>query len=181
MNLIDMLQQFWHDLLTFMTQFIIPDWGALIALLPILIFLGVVGPLLSICPLVVLIYQARKPRVSMRVVEGPQLATIGADGEPIFPPGLPYCRRDGLIYASGTQQCDRCRDDLLVICPMCSLGRDGRHRYLHQLRPGPQGQAPRGRRARLVRATTRRRRGRLSGRPPTADGRARNLTCIPRV
>lgn len=123
MNLIDMLQQFWSDLLTFMTQFIIPDWGALIGLLPILIFLGVVGPLLSIVPLVILIYQARKPRVSMRVVEGPQVAAIGADGEPIFPPGLPYCRRDGLIYASGTHQCDRCRDDLLVICPMCSLGR----------------------------------------------------------
>lgn len=118
-----MLQQFWSDLLLFMTQFIIPDWGALIELLPLLIFLGVVGPLLSIAPLVILIYQARKPRVSVRVVEGPQVVTIGADGEPIFPPGLPYCRRDGLVYASGMQHCDHCRDDLLVVCPMCSLGR----------------------------------------------------------
>jgi hypothetical protein len=121
--IIDQLQQFWADLLVFMTQFIIPDWNAIIGLLPILIFLGVVGPLVTIIPLVILLYQARKPRVSTRVVEGPQVAAIGADGEPIYPPGLPFCRRDGLIFASGTQRCDRCGDDLSVICPMCSLGR----------------------------------------------------------
>lgn len=123
MNLIDSLQQFWAGLLEFMTQFIIPDWSALIALLPVFVFLGIVGPLLTLVPLGILIYQARKPRVSTRIVEGPRLAAIGADGEPIFPAGLPYCRRDGLIFASGTQHCDRCRDDLSVVCPMCSLGR----------------------------------------------------------
>jgi hypothetical protein len=118
-----MLQQAWNSLLEFMTQFIIPDWNAVIALLPILIFLGVVGPLLTIVPLVSLIYLARKPRVRTTVVEGPQMAVIGAGGDPIFPPGLPYCRRDALVFASGEVRCDRCRDELMVICPMCSLGR----------------------------------------------------------
>jgi hypothetical protein len=122
-TLLEQLEQIWEGLLEFMTQFIIPDWNAVIGLLPILVFLGIVGPLLSIVPLVMVIYLVRKPRVSTKVVEGPQLAAIGAGGEPIFPPGLPYCRRDDLIYASGTQRCDRCGDDLSVICPMCSLGR----------------------------------------------------------
>jgi hypothetical protein len=120
---IDTLEDIWTGLLDLTAQFVIPDWGSVIQLLPILIFLGVVGPLVTIVPLAILLYQARKPRVSTRVVEGPQVAAIGAGGEPIYPPGLPFCRRDGLIFASGTQRCDRCGDDLSVICPMCSLGR----------------------------------------------------------
>ncbi len=123
MNLVDSLQQAWAGLLEFLTQIIIPDWGALIDLLPIFIFLGVVGPLLTIVPLVIFIYQARKPRVRMRVVEGPTAAALGADGEPIFPPGLPYCRTDELIFQSGTMRCDRDGAALSVICPMCGLGR----------------------------------------------------------
>lgn len=123
MNLIGSLQEFWDGFLEFATLFVIPDWGELIGLLPVFIFLGVVGPLLTIVPLGILIYQARKPRVRTRVVEGPRAAAVGADGEPVFPAGLPYCRRDGLIFASGTQRCDDCRETLLVICPMCALGR----------------------------------------------------------
>ena len=44
-------------------------------------------------------------------------------GEPVFPVGLPHCRRDALVFESGTLRCERCHDDLAVICPMCSLGR----------------------------------------------------------
>lgn len=123
MNLIESLEQAWNGLLEFLTHIVIPDWSEVIELLPILVFLGIVGPLVTLVPLGILIYQARKPRVRTRIVEGPRAAAIGADGEPVFPPGLPYCRRDALIFASGTQHCDRCHDDLSVICPMCSLGR----------------------------------------------------------
>jgi hypothetical protein len=28
-----------------------------------------------------------------------------------------------MIFQSGTTRCERCHDDLSVICPMCSLGR----------------------------------------------------------
>ncbi len=123
MSIIDTLEEMWNAILGFMSQLVIPDWNAVIGLLPVLIFLGIVGPLLTILPLGILIYQIRKPRVKVRVVEGPRVAAIGADGEPIFPPGLPFCRKDALIYPSGTTRCDNDHDDLAVICPMCGLGR----------------------------------------------------------
>ena len=123
MSIVDTLEQAWSSLLQIMAQFVIPDWNAIIGLLPLLVFVGLVGPLLTFLPLGVLIYQFRKPRVKVGIVEGPRVAEMGADGEPIFPPGLPFCRRDALIYPSGTNRCDTCRDELAVTCPMCGLGR----------------------------------------------------------
>lgn len=123
MSIGDALNQLWNTILGIMAMFMIPDWNSVIGLLPLLIFLGIVGPLVTLLPLGVLIYQVRKPRVKVGFEEGPQVARIGADGEPIFPSGLPYCRRDGLIYPSGTLRCERCHDDLAVSCPMCGLGR----------------------------------------------------------
>jgi len=122
-SLIDALNQIWNQILQITSLFVIPDWGALIGLLPVFIFLGVVGPLMTLLPLGVLVYQVRKPRAKVDFVEGPRLAEIGADGQPIFPPGLPFCRRDGLIFASGTTHCDQDGAELSVICPMCGLGR----------------------------------------------------------
>jgi hypothetical protein len=123
-TIIDTLNEMWTGLLEIMTQFVIPDWNAIIGLLPLLVFLGIVGPLLTLLPLGIVIYQLRKPRVKgVAFEEGPTVAAIGADGQPIFQPGLPHCRRDGLIYASGTARCERCQDPLAVICPMCGLGR----------------------------------------------------------
>jgi hypothetical protein len=123
-TIVDQLNEMWTGLLEIMTQFVIPDWNAIIAMLPLLIFLGIVGPLLTLLPLGIVIYQLRKPRVKgVAFEEGPTVAAIGEDGQPIFPPGLPHCRRDGLIYPSGTNRCERCQDPLAVICPMCGLGR----------------------------------------------------------
>ena len=125
MTIVDALNDIWNTILGIMTQFVIPDWNALIGLLPLFIFLGVVGPLLTLLPLGIVIYQFRKPRVRAIPVahEGPTIAAIGADGRPTFPPGLPHCRRDALIYPSGTLRCERCHDSLAVTCPMCGLGR----------------------------------------------------------
>lgn len=115
--------QIWNGILEFLSLIVIPDWGSVIGLLPLLIFLGIVGPLVTLLPLGIVIYQLRKPRTSMRLEDGPRVAEIGADGEPIFPPGLPFCRRDGLIYPSGTLRCERGDEELAVTCPMCGLGR----------------------------------------------------------
>ena len=115
--------QIWNGILEFLSLIVIPDWGSVIGLLPLLIFLGIVGPLVTLLPLGIVIYQLRKPRTSMRLEEGARVAEIGADGEPIFPPGLPFCRRDGLIYPSGTLRCERGDEELAVTCPMCGLGR----------------------------------------------------------
>jgi len=123
-TILDALNDLWNTILEITALFVIPDWNAVIGLLPILVFLGIVGPLLTLLPLGILIYQLRKPRVKgVRFEEGPTVAAIGADGRPIFPPGLPHCRRDALIYPSGTVRCERCSDQLAVICPMCGLGR----------------------------------------------------------
>lgn len=123
MTLTDALQNVWNSILEITSIFVMPDWGFLISLLPIIVFFGVVMPIITLYLVGTAVYLIRKPRASVRVVEGPQLAEIGPDGQPVFGPGLPYCRRDALIYASGTRKCDRCGDDLAVICPMCGLGR----------------------------------------------------------
>lgn len=123
MSIVDSLNGIWNTILDITKMFVIPDWGSVIDMFPVLMFLGVVGPLLTFTVLGILVYQVAKPRTSVKLVEGPELARIGADGQPIFPPGLPFCRRDDLIYPSGTVRCDRDGDELAVICPMCGLGR----------------------------------------------------------
>jgi len=122
-NLVDVLNGIWNQILEITSLFVMPDWGALIGLLPILVVLGLVAPFLTFLGLGVFIYLVRKPRIRVNYEEGARVAEIGPGGEPVFPAGLPYCRRDGLIYASGTRRCDTCHDQLAVICPMCGLGR----------------------------------------------------------
>lgn len=123
MSITDALNGIWNTILDITKMFVIPDWSSVIGLLPLLIFLGVVGPLLTFTFLGMFVYQVAKPRTKVRTEEGPQVARVGADGQPIFPPGLPFCRRDALIYPSGTLRCERDGEELAVICPMCGLGR----------------------------------------------------------
>lgn len=123
MNIIEALNGLWNTILEFTQMFVIPDWTAVIGLLPLLIFLGVVGPLITFTMLGILAYQATKPRTSMKIEEGAQLARVGADGRPIFPPGLPYCPTHALIHPSGAIRCEQGAEELAVTCPMCGLGR----------------------------------------------------------
>jgi hypothetical protein len=122
-TIVDTLNQIWNSILDITQMFVIPDWGSVIGLLPILIFLGVVGPLITFLMLGIVVYQVAKPRPRLQLAEGPQLAQIGTTGQLIFPPGLPFCRTHGLIYPTGTIHCERGGEDLSVICPMCGLGR----------------------------------------------------------
>jgi hypothetical protein len=122
--LIDTLEDLWTQILETTSLFVIPDWGSLIGLLPYLIFLGVVGPLLTFTVLGVFLYQVRKPRIKVSYEEGPRKAELDEAGQPVYPVGLPHCRRDALIYPSGIVRCDVCHDDLAVICPMCGVGRN---------------------------------------------------------
>lgn len=122
-SVIEALQNLFHQLLEFMTQFVIPDWPELINLLPVFVALGLLGPLLTIAVLVWFVYLARRPRTSVAYAEGPRRAEIGANGQPIFPTAEPYCHRDGLVYPLGVTTCDDCRDDLAVRCPKCGVGR----------------------------------------------------------
>jgi hypothetical protein len=122
-SIVDALNGFWNTILDITKMCVIPDWSSVVGLLPLLIFLGVVGPLVTFTILGIFVYQVAKPRTKVRVEEGPHVARVGADGQPIFPPGLPFCRRHGLVYTSGSLRCDHDGEELAVICPMCGLGR----------------------------------------------------------
>ncbi len=140
MNLVDTLDQIWTQILDVLSLFIMPDWGSVIGLIPVLVVLGLVGPFLTFLALGTLIYLVRKPRVKMTYQEGPRAAEIGPGGDPVFPVGLPYCRRDALVYPQ--------RDPAL----RGLQGRAGGHlpdvrpgplradRHVLQLRAGPEGQ-----------------------------------------
>ncbi|MBI3747093.1 MAG: hypothetical protein HY264_11335 [Chloroflexi bacterium] len=120
--MIETLQQAWHAFLQAISGIVIPDWGALVGLMPIFLLIGVVGPIVSLLLLGWFLYVVRAPRAKLGVVEGPVPAAIEA-GRPVYPPGEPYCPFDQLVYPSGATRCDVCRRDLLVRCPKCAAGR----------------------------------------------------------
>ena len=126
MNIIEFLNQIWTQILDVTALFVTPDWGFLISMLPVMVLLGLVMPFLTGLAILTVAYLVTKPRAKVAFEEGPRPAEIGPGGEPVFPVGLPHCRRDALIYPSGTLRCDTCHDELAVICPMCGLGRMAR-------------------------------------------------------
>ncbi len=126
MNIVEFLNQIWTQILGVTALFVTPDWGFLIGMLPVIVLLGLVMPFLTGLAILTVAYLVTKPRAKVAFEEGPRPAEIGPGGEPVFPVGLPHCRRDALIYPSGTLRCDTCHDELAVICPMCGLGRMAR-------------------------------------------------------
>ena len=127
MTIIDQIEKFWTDTLGFLSTIIIPDWAGLIALLPLFLLIGVVGPLLSIILLAWLGYGVTKPRTKVKYDEGiVRTAPLNYLGEPIFPAGEPYCPSDGLVYPSGATRCERDKTPLSVRCPKCELVREAR-------------------------------------------------------
>jgi len=120
--IVDQLNQVWNSLLELTSRLVIPDWGGLVGLMPVILLLLVVGPLVTLLALYWFIYIVRRPRTSVRFEDGPRPAALDADGRPVYPIGEPYSPRSGLIYPAG-----QLRDDqgelLMVVCPMCGLGR----------------------------------------------------------
>ena len=135
MNVLDQISHVWSDFLGFISKLVIPDWPGLIALLPVFVLIGLVGPLLSLAVLAWLGYGVTKPRVKVRYDEGTKVAPRDHLGRPIVPAGEPYCPRDGLIYPMGRLQCDVDKTTLLIRCPKCDVVRTAGDRDLRQLRP----------------------------------------------
>jgi hypothetical protein len=119
----DQISKMWSDFLAFLSTIIIPDWSGLIALLPLFVLIGVVGPLLTLGVMAWLGYGITKPRTTVKFVEGTRVAPLDHLGQPIFPAGEPYCPLDGLIYADGQTRCDRDQELLQVRCPKCEIVR----------------------------------------------------------
>jgi hypothetical protein len=123
-SVIDEISKLWSDFLGFLSTIIIPDWAGLIALLPVFVLIGVVGPLLTLAVLAWMGFEVTKPRAKVRYDEGTKVAPLDYLGQPIFPAGEPYCPTDGLIFASGAVRCERDGTPLSVRCPKCELIRE---------------------------------------------------------
>jgi hypothetical protein len=119
---LEQLNEMWSNFIEATSAFVIPDWGQLIGLLPVLLIIGVVGPLLTIIMLFWLRYWILKPRVSAGYADTRRLAAIGDDGQPIFPAGEPYSLRERMIYESGATRSES-GEELLVACPKGGLVR----------------------------------------------------------
>ena len=124
MNVLDQISHVWSDFLGFVSKLVIPDWAGLIALLPVLVLIGVVGPLLTLGVLAWLGYGITKPRTKVSFQEGTKVAPRDHLGRIIAPAGEPYCPRDGLVYPTGTFRCDVDKTNLLLRCPKCEVVRD---------------------------------------------------------
>jgi len=123
-TVVDQIQQGWTNFLAFLSKLVIPDWPGLILLLPLLVLLGIVGPLVTLMVLGWLGYGVTKPRTVVRYEEGTKVAPRDHLGRPIVPPGEPYCPRDGLIYPAGRPRCDVDGTTLLLQCPRCDVVRE---------------------------------------------------------
>lgn len=109
----------WGQILEWLQGIIVPDWNGLFLLLPILLFVGLTGPILSLLALYWL-YHAfidRGGQVHIDEVEAAP-AELRADGTPIFPPNVPYCVEHELIFPPTARNCSVDGDLLIVRCPV---------------------------------------------------------------
>ena len=119
----DAIGQLFQQVINFLTPILIPDWRALINLLPVFLVIGVVGPIVTLLMLGWFVYFVGKPRSRIKYVEPqPEPARL-VDGVPVFPAGEPYCAFDRLVYPPGSSRCESCGRDLAVTCPKCGTGR----------------------------------------------------------
>ena len=119
----DAIGQLFQGLIDFLEPILIPDWRALLDLLPLFLLIGVVGPLLSLLALGWFIYIVGRPRSRIPYQQPAPQPTRLVEGQPVYPPGEPYCAFDRLVYPFGATRCATCGRDLAVICPKCGTGR----------------------------------------------------------
>ena len=119
----DAIGRIFQGVIDFLTPILIPDWRALIDLLPVFLLIGVVGPLLSLLVLGWVVYVIRKPRGRIPYSEPQPRPAQLVDGAPVYPSGEPYCAFNQLVLPPGETRCSECGRDLAVICPKCGTGR----------------------------------------------------------
>ena len=111
----------WTAFLQWLQTIIVPDWNGLIALLPVLIVLGVIGPALSLMAIYWVYVLATNRRGKVRVGEPqPIPAAELADGTFDYPPNAPYCPTHHLIYPATMRECTIDGEELQVRCPVDS-------------------------------------------------------------
>ena len=80
--ILETLESWWNGLIELSETFIIPDWGALVGLLPILLLIGVVGPILTLIVLFWVRYLVKRPRTRREFAEVRRPAPLDAEGRP---------------------------------------------------------------------------------------------------
>ena len=120
--ILDQLNDLWNSLIEFTGQFVIPDWDALILLLPVFLLIGVVGPLVTLLVLAWMRYRVLRPGVKAGYADLRRPAPGDADGAPVFPVGEPYSLTESMIYEPGATRAVS-GETLLVACPKCGLVR----------------------------------------------------------
>lgn len=118
----DTLNRLWTDLLAFSETLVVPDWGALVGLLPILLLIGVVAPILTLIVLAWMRFGLVRPRTRVAFADARRAAPLDAAGNAVFPTGEPYSPGEAVIYEPGKTR-SRSGETLVVGCPKCSLVR----------------------------------------------------------
>ena len=118
----DQLNQVWTGFLQFTAQFVTPDWGALVGIIPGLLVVAVVGPLLTLLVLAWLRYGALRPRHRVSFADARRMAELDADGRPVYPVGEPYSPSERMVYEPGAT-ISVSGEPLMVACPKCGLVR----------------------------------------------------------
>ncbi|MFL5755088.1 MAG: DUF3149 domain-containing protein [Chloroflexota bacterium] len=121
--MVDQLEKIWNQILQMLAVFVTPNWGDAIGWLPLLLVVGVIGPIVTIVMLVWVWYFIRKPRPKVEFADPRRPADRDARGNPIYPTGEPYCPRDAIIYEPGLSRCEICGEGLRVACPKCGVER----------------------------------------------------------
>ena len=120
----DAIGRLFQGLIDFLTPILIPDWKALVDLMPVFLLIGVVGPMVTLLLLGWFAYTVSKPRARIPYVDPEPRPAQLLDGAPVYPPGEPYCAVDELILPPGTNRCPVCGRDAAVVCPKCGTGRE---------------------------------------------------------
>lgn len=109
----------WTAFLAWLQTILIPDWNGLMALVPILLIVGLIGPVLSLLVVYWLRVRLSNRRGRVRIDDPePTAAPRGSDGEPIYPPSTPYCPTHALIHPPTATACTIDGEELLVRCPV---------------------------------------------------------------
>jgi hypothetical protein len=115
---------FGNSVLRLLEGLLLPDWGDLINLMPVLLILGLLGPALTLLALYWMYSRARTRRGRVRTGDPePVAARIGPDGNRVYPPNMPFCQRHELLYPPTARTCEIDGEELLVRCPIDDMTR----------------------------------------------------------
>ena len=109
----------WTSFLDWLTTVLVPAWGELIGLLPVVLVGSLVGPILTLIAAMWLwhLFTRRRGRVRRGEAQ-PVAAALDAAGIPVFPPNVPHCQRHALVYPQRARRCTLDGDALSVSCPV---------------------------------------------------------------